>query len=293
MNAFEACISFIERDGRAVLINIAEVKGSAPREAGTAMAVAVDGRHSGTIGGGELEWQALAMARRLLAGDTALLERSIVLGPELGQCCGGQVRLRLEMTSAADIAQLRRRADEVLNQRSKVAIFGAGHVGRALVLALAPLPFAVRWIDGRQNVFPGHVPGNVICENSDSVDGGVASLAPSSLLVIATHDHALDLALVRAALLRRDLAFVGLIGSASKKARFRGRLAAAGIDDRQFERLTCPIGATRLRSKEPSVIAAGIAVQLLEQHERQHGLCPPQAVMEGRRHSMSLAMVDE
>ncbi len=270
MTPWVACGGFIDSHGRAAMVEIVRVEGSAPREVGTVMAVREDGVFSGTIGGGAFEWQVLADARRLLTSEQRFGERDYVLGPDLGQCCGGRVRVRIAIFDRHDQATIQQRAASASANHSQVAVFGAGHIGRALVLALAPLPFHVSWMDGRAGAFPSHVPANTVCSPLSDIDTAVAAIPPGGFVVIMTHDHALDLHIVHRTLLRHDLAFVGLIGSASKRARFCHRLTAAGLSPSQIGALTCPVGVGGLRSKLPSVIAAAIALQLLQQHEARH-----------------------
>lgn len=240
-----------------IRITIAEARGSTPREAGAAMLVDEAGRFTGTIGGGTLEWQALAEAQRLLRSGAAQREMSFALGPDLGQCCGGRVMLRFE-----------RVADETTiakPEATPLLLFGAGHVGRAIALALAPLPFAVRWIDPRPNAFPAAFPPNVTPVAPADPVPDIAGAEAGSLVLILTHSHALDLALCDAALRRVELPFVGVIGSETKRARFLSQLRGMGHADDTLARLTCPIGIRDLGSKEPAVIAAGVAVQLLQE----------------------------
>jgi xanthine dehydrogenase accessory factor len=240
-----------------VRITISEARGSTPREAGAAMLVDEAGRFTGTIGGGALEWQALAEAQRMLRSGETSRRMSFVLGPDLGQCCGGRVTLHLER-AAADATLEKPEATPVL-------LFGAGHVGRALVLALAPLPFALRWIDPRPNAFPEAFPPNVTPVAPVDPVAEITGAEAASLVLILTHSHALDLALCDAALRRADLPFVGVIGSETKRARFLSQLRAIGHGEETLARLTCPIGVADLGSKAPAVIAAGVAVQLLRE----------------------------
>ncbi len=142
-------------------------------------------------------------------------------------------------------------------------LFGAGHVGRALALALAPLPFAVRWIDSRRDAFPAYAPANVALIHSSEPAGELAAAPDGALVVVMTHSHALDLDIVAAALAAERFCFVGLIGSSTKRARFLSQMRAAGISEAALARLVCPIGAPVLESKDPAVIAASTAVQLL------------------------------
>jgi xanthine dehydrogenase accessory factor len=152
--------------------------------------------------------------------------------------------------------------------RKTVLLFGAGHVGRAVVLALSQLPFSVRWIDTRADHFPDYVPANVINVRTEAPEREIDAAPPGAFVVIMTHSHPLDYSIAAAALRRPDLGFVGLIGSATKRARFASQAQKLGISEQQIARLVCPIGLPDIRDKEPSVIAAGVAAQLLIERER-------------------------
>ncbi|MDJ1158989.1 xanthine dehydrogenase accessory protein XdhC [Chelatococcus sp. SYSU_G07232] len=152
--------------------------------------------------------------------------------------------------------------------RTPLLLFGAGHVGRALVLALAPLPFRLRWVDPREEAFPPHVPMNVTPVFAPDPPAEARAAPTGALVLVMTHDHPLDLAVVAAALARPDLPFVGLIGSATKRARFLKRLGEAGLGEAARARLVCPIGVPGIAGKEPAVIAAAVAAQLLQVRER-------------------------
>ena len=260
----------------AVLVTVDTVRGSVPREPGAWMAVFAD-QVIGTIGGGHLEFEALREARDRLGQTTAGDEpaqgpgaehaavRRFVLGPTLGQCCGGEVHLRFEPVSAADAALLRQRLARPL---TPVALFGGGHVGRALVRLLADLPLAVHWIDSRDEVFPPDVPAHVQCEHSDPVQGAVPTLTPGSRVLIMSFSHAEDLDVVAACLTRQrqrgDLPFIGLIGSRTKWATFRHRLQERGFSAQELAQVTCPIGVPGISGKQPEVIAVAVAAQILQ-----------------------------
>ena len=255
----------------AVLVSVAHTRGSVPRDAGTWMAVFADAL-VGTIGGGHLEWDAMAQARAGLSRPALThsvhpsghWSREVVLGPSLGQCCGGALTLRFEPITTADAPALRQRLAAAL---TPVALFGGGHVGRALVNALAPLPFVVRWIDSRDEAFPHPLPPSVQTEHSDPVAAAVRDLAPGSRVLIMSFSHTEDLEVVAACLLRQreaaDLPFLGLIGSATKWASFRSRLRARGFTEAELAPVTCPIGLPGIGGKAPEVIAASVAAQLL------------------------------
>ena len=255
----------------AVLVSVRTTQGSAPREAGTWMAVfAAD--VLGTVGGGHLEHEAIAMARSALAGNAPLPpERRFALGPSLGQCCGGVMHLafeRIEPTAAAALCD-RLRAEQEL-RRMPVALFGGGHVGRAIVRALEPLPVRVHWIDSRDEIFPEGLPPHVVTEHSAPVGAAVRDIAAGSRVLVMSFSHAEDLEVVAACLERLrgrdgDLPFIGLIGSKSKWATFRHRLEARGFAEAEIAKVTCPIGVPGVVGKEPEVIAAAVAAQLMQQ----------------------------
>lgn len=247
-----------------VVVWVHAVQGSVPREAGTWMGVLAD-TVFGTIGGGQLEFAAIDEARRRLAGGQGPALQRVALGPSLGQCCGGAVELRYEQVSRADLPALQAR---LAARHVPLALFGGGHVGRALVKVLADLPFAVTWIDSRDEIFPADVAPGVACEHSDPVQGAVAHLATGSHVLIMSFSHAEDLDVVAACLQRQrergDLGFVGLIGSKTKWATFRHRLEARGFTPGELARVTCPIGLSGITGKEPEVIAVSVAAQLLQ-----------------------------
>jgi xanthine dehydrogenase accessory factor len=247
----------------------------------------------GTIGGGQLEYQAIDEARQRLsraaqregiqdAGTPPALPQpgmppSVLpplvlrypLGPSLGQCCGGEVHLQYELVSHADVPSLSLR---LMSALAPLALFGGGHVGKALVQVLGNLPLQVTWIDSRDEIFPPSVPTNVACEHSEPVHAAVAQLAAQSQVIIMSFSHAEDLDVVAACLLRQraqgDLPFVGLIGSQTKWATFRHRLAARGFSDDELARVRCPIGMPGISGKEPEVIAVSVAAQILHNLSR-------------------------
>lgn len=248
-----------------VLVTVDRVEGSGPREPGAWMLVLAQDQ-LGTIGGGQLEWQLQAHARAALAGKVDLLrEHRHALGPSLGQCCGGVVYLTCERVSAVDVpALLQRLADP----RVPVALFGGGHVGQALVRALMPLPVTLTWIDSRDDIFPTDLASHVCCEQSDPVQRAVRDLAAGSAVLIMSFSHAEDLDIVSECLLRQrrchDLKWVGLIGSRTKWASFRHRLQARGFSEAECDAVCCPIGLPDIHGKQPAVIAASVAAQLLQ-----------------------------
>ncbi len=292
----------------AVLVSIASTQGSVPREAGTWMAVFAS-QIVGTIGGGHVEFEAIAEARALLSGSGTSspsfpqstssfprrresttdayekryeesYEKRYVLGPSLGQCCGGVMLLRYEKYSTlgnkyAGYSQ-KMPINSAFNtisapKRQNVALFGGGHVGKAIVNILSTLPMQVMWIDSRDEIFPAELPSNVVCEHSDPVQAAVHDLSvisAGSHVLIMSFSHAEDLDIVAACLLRQrqraDLPFIGLIGSKTKWATFRHRLEDRGFPEAELAHVTCPIGVDGVKGKEPEVIAVSVAAQLLQ-----------------------------
>ena len=253
-------------DEDAVLVTVHATRGSVPRKKGAWMAV-FSQNALGTVGGGHLELSALAEARQRLhsrAGEGEPVRR-FVLGPALGQCCGGEVHLRFERVQAADLDALQLR---LAVTRYPVALFGGGHVGHALVRVFADLPLQVSWIDSRHEIFPAQLPSHITCEHSDPVHAAVATLVPDSRVLIMSFSHAEDLDVLSACLtrqrLRADLPYVGLIGSQTKWATFRHRLEARGFTPQELAHVTCPIGVPGIAGKEPAVIAVAVAAQILQ-----------------------------
>jgi xanthine dehydrogenase accessory factor len=310
MTVWREIAGLLRRHGRCAMITVVEVQGSAPREAGARLFVVEDGGYRGTIGGGALEWHAIATAQRAIARQQTRPQLSTaVLGPDLGQCCGGRVKLLIEIFASADLSWIDNFArnegeapfstelnvgvepahrriveprgggnpleldgavlSEAFGAKPRcVFLFGAGHVGRALALALAPLPFSVTWIDSRAEAFPSVFPANVMPRLAEDPARLLDSGAAGAFVVVLTHSHALDLDIVRAALKLDRFGYVGLIGSETKKARFLSRLRTAGIGETQLRTLVCPIGISGIKSKHPAVIAASAAAELLKRDEQ-------------------------
>ncbi|MCB2114881.1 MAG: xanthine dehydrogenase accessory protein XdhC [Rhodobacteraceae bacterium] len=291
--------------GAVVRVVVAEALGSAPREAGAAMVVWGSGQE-GTIGGGALEFEAAARARAVLASGGPDRVDRLPLGPALGQCCGGAVVLLSEVWTAARLAgtgdvvarplpggpatmplavkrALARARGEgmpfaarlvqgwfiepVAAPEREIWIWGAGHVGRALVAVLAPLPgVRLTWVDTDAGRFPA-VPEGVVQRIAANPADLVAEAPGDAEHLILTFSHALDLELCNR-LLSHRFTSVGLIGSATKWARFRARLGALGHSDAQISRIRCPIGQPGL-GKHPQAIAVGVAADLLMDRAHQ------------------------
>jgi xanthine dehydrogenase accessory factor len=255
--------AFLERHLRSgvILVLIERAQGSTPRDTGATMAVAA-AETAGTIGGGQLEFHCIDFARRMLETGAADQLLDIPLGPQMGQCCGGRVSVRLQRADAAALAMLAASEKAQAVARRPVMIFGAGHTGRALAHALAPLPFTITLTDDRDDVLGG-LPAEITCVRMADPVQAVERAAPGTAFVILSHSHALDYRLTEAALARGDAAYVGMIGSGTKRARFEASFLRSGGRQDALARLTCPIGAADVDDKRPEVIAALTAAELV------------------------------
>ncbi|HWZ08281.1 MAG TPA: xanthine dehydrogenase accessory protein XdhC [Bradyrhizobium sp.] len=187
---------------------------------------------------------------------------------EQGRVARSILRGGAESTDGGERSVRRGFVEKFGEARKTLLLFGAGHVGRAVVLALSQLPFSVRWIDSRADQFPDYVPANVVTVRTDDPEREIEAAPIGAFVLIMTHSHPLDYSIAAAALRRPDFGFVGLIGSATKRARFAGQARQLGLSDDQIARLVCPIGLPDIRDKEPSIIATGVAAQLLIARER-------------------------
>lgn len=322
------------RGESSVLLTVAGVRGSAPRETGASMIV-TETETIGTIGGGQLEHQCVQIAcQQLVSGDGPgkTASRRFVLGSGCGQCCGGVVDVLFEFiegSRAGWLTALRRLhrnrlpavvvASTQAGQRKRVlhadgfaasaaelptdvqaaakdmlvtsrgatmidgyllvplrepdfviAVFGAGHVGTAVVDVLSRLDCAIRWIDSRRGVLPRHVPANVTTLESTSPAREVAAMPPSSCYLVMTHSHPLDLDICDQVLRRDDAAYCGLIGSMSKRRRFERLMKTQGMSAARLARLTCPIGVPGIDGKKPAEIALAVAAELLQVRSALH-----------------------
>lgn len=293
----------VAAQGRVARVVIAAHDGSSPRENGAAMLVWAGGQ-SGTIGGGALEWEAMARARAMLAAGGTRLDRE-ALGPKLGQCCGGAVTVLTEVYDASTlpdpqagviarpvdgrdmplaVKRILARArgqgvmpvpalvqgwmvEPVARPARQLWVWGAGHVGRALVSVLSPLPdLGITWVDVAADRFPDPVPPQVRSLWSPDPAVLVAQAPGDAEHLILTFSHALDLDLCHR-LLGHGFSACGLIGSATKWARFRSRLAALGHAPAAIARIDCPIGDPSL-GKHPQAIAVSVAAALLQRPEK-------------------------
>jgi xanthine dehydrogenase accessory factor len=248
--------------GDLVLVEVISAKGSTPREAGTLMLVGASSVH-GTVGGGHLEFDAIDLARAML-GDGRVEERlEFTLGPDTGQCCGGRVSLRLRRLDPSLRDDLKARLTREAAGAPDVYLFGAGHVGRALARALEVLPLRLTVIESRPEELDLLDP-DIARRLLAMPEEAVSAIRPGGAAVILTHDHALDFLIASDALLRGDLAYVGMIGSKTKRGVFASYLRDSGHGPDLMDRLILPIGGERLRDKRPAVIAALVAAELIE-----------------------------
>ena len=269
----------------AVRVEVTGTKGSTPREAGAFMLVWEDGQ-SGTIGGGALEWGAVQRAREMLLHGVLRDAQSVALGPDIGQCCGGRVELGFEVVRCVNAGRPSSHSAKPPSQpppasggRSRLAsafedklqgwhvdlpvyLYGAGHVGRAIVRAL---PFAPQWVDVAEGRFPDWAENKLIKPNP----AAAVALAPDDALhFVLTHSHSYDLEICHR-VLSRPFGHLGLIGSATKKARFLKRLRELGHGEAALSRLQCPIGDKRL-GKTPEAIALGVAHWLMRRQDGEN-----------------------
>lgn len=252
---------FLEETEATVKVEISTARGSTPREAGTWMLVSSDGIF-GTIGGGRLELMAIEEARSLLSGGKSAGSMTIPLGPEIGQCCGGNVALDLYRIDDACAARLLTERKEQDTMLPEVYVFGAGHVGKALARALSPLPLNTVLVETREDEL-NQVTADVDKRLVAMPETLIETAKNGSAYVVLTHDHALDFLIVQTALARSDAAYVGMIGSKTKRASFASWYTKeAGGERQELDRLVCPIGGT-VRDKRPEVIAAFAAAEIM------------------------------
>jgi xanthine dehydrogenase accessory factor len=307
--------TLVAKAGPSVLVTVAIVEGSGPRECGARMLVTATGQFD-TIGGGHLELRAVDSARAMLLDGRERHFERFALGPGLGQCCGGVVHLAFERADAAQAALLAQRigsdstrmvafdgepesalydelglqlagvaaplcarnrgthmmqeqdgrrwlVDAIDAPRAHLTLFGAGHVGAAIVRALADMPCTVTWIDERDDMFPASVPANVTVEATDTPEALVDAAPDGATFLVMTHSHALDQRLTEAIMAREGVQWFGLIGSMTKRKQFEHRLRARGVPAAKIDAMVCPIGLPGIANKAPAVIAASVCAQLL------------------------------
>ncbi|MCY1290581.1 XdhC and CoxI family protein [compost metagenome] len=256
MSWISALADLQQRGEPCVLVTIIEERGSTPRNSGSKMVVTAE-RIFETIGGGHLEFKAMEIAREMLENRTqdTRLER-FSLGASLGQCCGGATVLLFEPMG---------------QPQAHIAVFGAGHVGRALVPLLAGLPCKVRWIDSRENEFPGQIPAGVEKVVNEEVIDEIENMPKGSYFIVMTHNHQLDLELTAEILKRNDFAYFGLIGSKTKRVKFEHRLRERGFASETVQRMRCPMGIQEVKGKLPVEIAISIAGEVVATYNANFG----------------------
>lgn len=311
----------------AVLVTVAGIRGSAPREIGAKMIVTAT-TSIGTIGGGQLEYQSTRVAVGMLNDERTTL-RSFPLGSSMGQCCGGVVEIlfepivdgmpawlrdlaalhgqrepaiiatRISTTAPAKLivtasavfgagevdSELVSKARKLLADKPvtcrdvqefyepvvvpdlNIAVFGAGHVGTAVVSALSKLDSNIRWIDSRRDVFR-QVPANVRAVETADPALEVAAMPAQSFYLVMTHSHAIDFDVCDRILRRGDVVYCGLIGSLSKRRRFEKRYRQQGMAQSMIDSLICPIGVDGISGKKPAEIAVATAAEILKIRDR-------------------------
>lgn len=251
---------FLQTPSDVVGIRLTDVRGSSPRDAGAQMFVTADGQH-GTIGGGQLEYMAVDKARAMLRSGEMTDDMDVPLGPEIGQCCGGRVAAKLTRMTAVEREAACRLDAQKVAQRPHVYILGAGHVGRALARFFQFLPVRCILVDTRMEEL-SLCDAKVETRLTALPDAEIRSAPKDSTYIVLTHDHALDFLLTSEALYRGDAVYVGLIGSATKRAKFT-RFHASNFDRASIDGLTCPIGSTQSADKRPEVIAAHVVAEVM------------------------------
>lgn len=248
----------------AIMVTVVDEKGSTPRNAGAKMVISAD-KQFDTIGGGHLEYKAIKIARKLLEeNQTQPRMERFSLGASLGQCCGGATTLLFEPMGTGMV---------------HIAVFGAGHVGRALVPVLSSLPCKVHWIDAREDEFPENIPEGVDKIVNEFPVDEVDNLPANSYFIVMTHNHQLDQELTEQILKRDDFTYFGLIGSQTKRKKFEHRLKAKGFNEQQLEKMICPMGIPAVKGKLPAEIAVSVAGEVIAIYNADFGAkanTPPQ-----------------
>lgn len=235
-----------------VLVTVLGTRGSTPRDCGTKMVVSQSKSYQ-TIGGGNLEHKAIEKARELLQKPCSVQKiEQFPLGAKLGQCCGGHATLMFE---------------SYINANIDIMLFGAGHVGKALVSILSQLPCRIHWVDNRDTEFPETIAHNVTKIISDSPPDEIATMPANTYFIVMTHNHSLDFKICEAILLRNDSRYVGLIGSQTKWKRFQMRFRHKNYKDEFFSSIRCPVGLESVPGKLPSEVAVSIAGEIISEYQ--------------------------
>jgi xanthine dehydrogenase accessory factor len=306
MNWLSTLLRLQQQNVPAIMVTVVSISGSTPREVGAKIIVTAT-QLFGTVGGGNLEHQATTIARKQLQSGQSQSMRRFPLGAGLGQCCGGLVNLLFEpivdsthWIAQAQALQLKGQhwvraveingeqecflvVDEAFENSSpaldgcyyetvrkpdfELLLFGAGHVGKAMVKVLSEMPVRIQWIDNREEQFPADIPHNVEVICTDTPEAEIEAANAGCFFLVMTHDHALDQHLAEQILKRHDFAYFGLIGSKTKRRMFEKRMARRGISPDRFDDMVCPIGIDGIRSKQPAAIAISVAAQLMRVHD--------------------------
>lgn len=251
---------FLTKHDDVIKVQLTRVRGSSPREEGTQMIVAKGG-FCGTIGGGQLEYMVIDEARALLKRGASETFMDIPLGPEIGQCCGGRVEILLTRMNDNDKSSLLLETQLETEAFPHVYILGAGHVGRALADFFEKLPVRTIVIDSRAEELQ-QCTALVELRQSAIPEADIRKAPKGSAFIVLTHDHALDFLLVAEALAHSEAAYIGMIGSKTKRASFENWYHSDGTGH-STDALTCPIGTTGSRDKRPAVIAAVVAAEVI------------------------------
>ena len=289
------------------LISVIKVSGSTPREVGARIILDDAGRFGGSIGGGNLENSSIQQAQKMLSLNTQNIHiEKHLLGPNMGQCCGGAVTTMIETFTPQQLPEIKiltttevnnsfttigdigthhvtrkvtsntedigltnnHKIIETFGQNpTPIYLFGAGHVGKALMLHLANLPFQVTWIDSRKSEFPKATPPNFTLIHLNQPHKALAQTPDNAQLLILTHNHDLDFDIAQTALQMNRFAYIGMIGSKTKRARFISKFKKQGLTQQQINQLICPIGLPNIKSKNPKVIAVSVVAELLTRIE--------------------------
>jgi xanthine dehydrogenase accessory factor len=259
----------LSKQGQAyVLVTLVGVSGSTPRNSGTKMVISKNELYD-TIGGGHLEHKAVKHAQKMLAAalvegnDSQHLEH-FQLGVNLGQCCGGNASVLFECFAAEGV---------------NIMLFGAGHVGKALIPILAQLPCQVTWVDSRDEQFPGNTDAyhNVHKVVSDAPELEVANMPQNSYYIVMTHNHQMDFDITQAILKRADFNYLGLIASNTKWRRFQQRYKHRDIDQAQVARMNCPIGLSQVGGKLPIEVAVSVSAEIIKFYQAEQQIAVNQS----------------
>ncbi|MFT5578717.1 MAG: xanthine dehydrogenase accessory factor [Paraglaciecola psychrophila] len=244
-----------------VIVTVMGARGSTPRDSGSKMVVTLDGSYC-SIGGGHLEFQAMAKARELLLSNTDLQQiEHFPLGAKLGQCCGGSATVLFESFASAQL---------------NIMLFGAGHVGKALAGILAQLHCRLHWVDSRAEQFPDTVSVNTSKTVIEDPLEAVATMPANSYFIVMSHQHPLDFALTEAILKRGDAAYIGLIGSDTKWQRFKLRFEHRQYSPDFYQAVRCPVGLSEVSGKLPIEVAVSIAGEIIAHYQQQQAATPMQ-----------------